>query len=123
MNSESTLYSRLGGYDAIAAMAKSLLSKLKSDELLMRFWINRGDGGLAREQQLLIDYLSANTDGPMVYTGRDMLTTHKGMGITTNDWHNFTEHLLTTLQEFDVPDSESEMVADFIESKKSSVVD
>ena len=36
-----TLYERLGGYDAIAAVANDLLPRLRSDPLLGRF-ANRG---------------------------------------------------------------------------------
>ena len=37
----ATLYSRLGGYDAIAAVTDDLLPRLMSDPLLARFWANR----------------------------------------------------------------------------------
>ena len=49
-----TLYARLGGYDAIAAVADDLLPRLQSDARLARFWQNRGEDGLRREKQLLI---------------------------------------------------------------------
>ena len=53
---DKTLYERLGGYDAIAAVASNLLPRLENDAQLGRFWENRGDDGIAREKQLLIDY-------------------------------------------------------------------
>jgi len=34
----ATLYTRLGGYDAIAAVADDLLPRLMSDSQLGRFW-------------------------------------------------------------------------------------
>ena len=52
-----TLYARLGGYDAIAAVTENLLSRLTKDPQLGRFWKNRGDDGVRREKQLLIDSL------------------------------------------------------------------
>ena len=60
-----TLYERLGGYDAIAAVADDLLPRLESDSQLGLFWVNRGDDGIAREKQLLVDYLCANAGGQM----------------------------------------------------------
>ena len=36
-----TLYERLGGYDAIAAVANDLLPRLQSDPQLGRFWAHR----------------------------------------------------------------------------------
>ena len=39
---DRTLYERLGGYDAIAAVASDLLPRLQADSRLGRFWKNRG---------------------------------------------------------------------------------
>jgi len=35
---------------------------------LGRFWQNRGDDGIARENQLLIDFLCSNAGGSMCIT-------------------------------------------------------
>jgi hemoglobin len=57
MSDEKTLYARLGGYDAIAAVSDNLLPRLMSDARLGRFWAHRSEDGLRREKQLLIDFL------------------------------------------------------------------
>lgn len=93
-----TLYERLGGYDGITAFANDLLPRLQADAQVGRFWKNRGDDGLAREKQLLIDFLCANAGGPMYYTGRDMKLSHKGMKITEADWSIFLQHAGATMQ-------------------------
>ena len=72
METGKSLYQRLGGYDAIAAVANDLLPRLMDDQLLGRFWQNRAADSIAREKQLLIDFLCASAGGPMYYTGRDM---------------------------------------------------
>jgi hemoglobin len=120
---EQTLYQRLGGYDAISAVVHELLSHLMADEQLGRFWANRGDDGIAREKQLLIDYLCSSAGGPLLYTGRDNKTSHKGMGITQSDWDIFINHLKTTLTQFEVPESEQTDVLNFIESTKTDIVE
>jgi len=43
-----TQYSSLGGYDAIAAVSDNLLSRLKQDQQLARFWRHRGEDGARR---------------------------------------------------------------------------
>ena len=55
-----TLYERLGGYDAITAVANGLLPRLQTDPHLGRFWAHRGEDGVKREKQLLIDFLCAS---------------------------------------------------------------
>ena len=67
-----TLYERLGGYDAIAAVASDLLPRLQADPRLGRFWQHRGEDGVRREKQLLIDFLCTRAGCPLYYTGREM---------------------------------------------------
>lgn len=120
--SEHSLYSRLGGYDAISAVVHELLPRLIADPQLGRFWENRGDDGINREKQLLIDYLCTNAGGPVLYTGRDNKTSHRGMGITEQDWQCFIQHLEATLSHFQVPQSETNEVLSFIETTKNDIV-
>ena len=123
MTNNNSLYSRLGGYDAITVVVSDLLARLMSDSVLKRFWDNRGTDGLEREKQLLIDYLCASAGGPMLYTGRDNKTSHEGMGINEKDWGIFVGHLTDTLDKFQVPEQERSDVLNFIESTKSDIVE
>jgi len=119
----STLYARLGGYDAIAAVADDLLPRLMSDPQLGRFWAHRGSDGIRREKQLLIDFLCASAGGPLYYTGRDMATSHKGMGITAKDWESFLRHVQATLDKFQVPELERREVLAFVDSTRADIVE
>ncbi len=119
----ATLFARLGGYDAIAAVADDLLPRLMSDSQLGRFWAHRGADGIRREKQLLIDFLCASAGGPLYYTGRDMTTSHKGMGISASDWEIFLRHLQATLDKFQVPESERRDVLAFVESTRADIVE
>lgn len=121
--SEKTLYERLGGYDGVTAFADDLLPRLAGDSQLGRFWQNRGDDGIAREKQLLVDYLCANADGPMYYTGRDMKTTHVGMKISESDWSVFLDHAGATMQALQVPQQECDDVVAFVLSLKDDIVE
>ena len=121
--SEQTLYARVGGYDAIAAVCGELLPRLQGDALLGRFWQNRGNDGIAREKQLLIDFLCAQAGGPMVYTGRDMKLSHAGMKISDADWSAFIGHLEATLDKFALPNAERDDVLGFIDSTRDDIVE
>lgn len=121
--SEQSLYSRLGGYDAISAVVNDLIFRLMTDSQLGRFWENRGEDGIAREKQLLIDYLCTNSGGPVLYIGRGNKTSHKGMGITQQDWEAFIGILQETLEYFQVPDTEKKDVLSFIETTKADIVE
>ncbi len=123
MSEAKTLYARLGGYDAIAAVANNLVSRLQADARLGRFWAHRGEDGVRREIQLLIDFLCHSAGGPLLYTGRDMKTSHRGMRISEDDWAALMHHLNTTLDHFEVPAAEKEAVVGFIQSTKYNVVE
>jgi hemoglobin len=120
---QPTLYERLGGYDAISAVANDLLPRLQADAKLARFWQNRGEDGIRREKQLLIDFLCSSAGGPLLYTGRDMQITHQGMKISEDDWSTFMGHLQATLESFQLPQAEYNDVIAFIESTKADMVE
>jgi hemoglobin len=118
-----TLYGRLGGYNAIAAVANDLLPRLRADPQLGRFRAHRGEDGIMREKQLLIDFLSASAGGPMYYRGRDMALTHRGMRISESDWNVFLGHAAATLAKFQVPEAEQRDVVAFVQSLKNECVE
>jgi hemoglobin len=118
-----TLYARLGGYDAIAAVADDLVARLMADPRLGRFWQHRGADGLRREKQLLINFLCSVSGGPMVYVGRDMKTTHQGMRIDEGDWQVFLGHAKATLDHFAVGAAEREAVIGFVGGLKAEIVE
>jgi hemoglobin len=120
---EATLYSRLGGYDAIAVVADDLLPRLMADTQLGRFWQHRGEDGVRREKQLLIDFLCASAGGPLYYRGRDMATVHRGMRISESDWTIFLNHVNATLDKFAVPARERGEAVAFVESLKKDIVE
>ena len=122
-SSSSTLYARLGGYDAITAVVDDLLPRLISDAQLGRFWANRGADGIRREKQLLVNFLSTSAGGPVYYTGRDMVTTHKGMKISDSDWQRFLGHVRATLDKFRVPEPERRETLAFVESARAAIVE
>ena len=124
MSEESkTLYERLGGYEAIAAVANDLLPRLRTDPQLGRFWAHRGEDGVQREKQLLIDFLCASAGGPMYYRGRDMVLTHRGMRISESDWQVFLGHAASTLAKFQVSEAEQRDVVAFVQSLKKEIVE
>ena len=121
--STKTLYERLGGYDAISAVANDLLPRLRADPQLGRFWAHRGEDGVNREKQLLIDYLCASAGGPVYYRGRDMVLTHRGMRISESDWNVFLGHAAATLAKFKVPEAEQGEVVKFVQGLKREIVE
>ena len=121
--STKTLYTRLGGYDAIAAVVSDLLPRLQQDSALSQFWERRPEDSVQRSKQLLIDFLCSGAGGPVYYTGRDMKTSPKGMRLSYCDCSAFMGHLHATLGTFKIPLTECEELVTFIESTKEDMVE
>lgn len=117
-----SLYQRLGGYDAIVAVVNDLMVRLVNDKQLGRFWAHRGSDGIAREKQLVIDFIVNKSGGALTYTGREMLESHTGMRISETDWQLFIGYLNETLDKFNVAEQEVDDVVNFMESLKDKMV-
>ncbi len=118
-----SLYQRLGGYDAIAAVTDEFLGRLLSDAQFDRFFAGHSSDSKARIRQLIVDQLCAATGGPCVYTGRDMKTTHTGLGITESDWSRAVEHLSGSLDKFAVPPTEKGELLGAASAMKPDIVE
>lgn len=118
-----SLYDRLGGYDAIAAMVGELVQRLRGDARLGHYWQDRSEDNLLRSRQLLIDFICAGAGGPVYYMGRDMKTSHKGMGISEGDWSALLDHLHAVLAAFRVPQAERDEVVAFVQGTKADMVE
>jgi len=118
-----SLYQRLGGYDAIAAVTDDFITRLATDKQLGRFFIGASDNSKKRIRQLVVDQLCAATGGPCVYLGRDMKTAHAGLGITEDDWNIAVKHLLDTLTKFKVGKREQEELATALTQLKADIVE
>lgn len=118
-----SLYERLGGYDALAAVTDDFITRLATDKTLGRFFVGASDNSKMRIRQLVLDQLCAATGGPCVYIGRDMKTSHKGLGITEEDWNISVKHLLATLTKFKVKEKEQKEVAGALTTLKGDIVE
>ena len=121
--SGDSLYKRLGGYDALAAVTDDFITRLATDNKLGRFFVGASDNSKMRIRQLVVDQLCAATGGPCVYIGRDMKTVHKGLGITEEDWNIAVKHLIGTLTKFKVPENLQKEVATAVSGLKADIVE
>jgi hemoglobin len=118
-----SLYKRLGGYDALAAVTDDFIGRLATDKKLGRFFQGASDNSKIRIRQLVLDQLCEATGGPCKYIGRDMKTAHKGLGITEEDWNIGIKHLEATLDKFKVPHKEKEEVLGALSGLKADIVE
>jgi hemoglobin len=118
-----SLYKRLGGYDAIAAVVDDFLGRLAADKQLVRFLVGLSDDSKSHLRQRLVEQVCAAAGGPCVYTGRDMKTAHKGLAITGSDWDLSVKHLTDSLDKFKVPEKEKGELLGIVGSTKADIVE
>ena len=118
-----TLYKRLGGYDAIAAVSDDFLQRLSVNPQFAKFFTGHSTDSMKKLRQHVVDFLCFGTGGPCVYVGRDMKTTHAGLGITEKDWDVSVKDLIATLDKFKVPAKEREEVLAAVGALKKDIVE
>ena len=123
MEKPKSLYQRLGGYDALAAVTDDFIGRLATDKELAKFFVGHSQDSLGKIRQLVVDQLCAATGGPCVYIGRDMKTAHKGMGITEAQWNTAAAHLVATLDKFKVAQTEKNEVLAAVSTFKKDIVE
>jgi hemoglobin len=121
--SASTLYIRVGGYDAIAAVTDDFIGRLAADKQLARFLVGLSADSQKRLRQHVGDQLCEATGGPCIYTGQTMKASHAGLGITDNEWQATVKHLTATLDKFKVPDKEKGELLAIASSLKPDIVE
>jgi hemoglobin len=114
---EATLYERLGGYDAIAAVVDELIAGVEDK------FAGFSEHSLMRTRQLIVDFMCSATGGPCFYAGRDMRTTHAGLGITPAQWEEFVQVFSETMDAFEVPEREQEELAGLLLPLEEQIVD
>jgi len=92
--STPSLYERLGGAEGVAAIASGLVERhLMNPEIKTRFV----DSDAAALKKLVSEFLSMGSGGPAEYSGRDMITTHRGMNINERELVAVFDDALATL--------------------------
>jgi len=96
----ATLYTRLGGRDAIAAVTDEFLARVGADARIKHRFFNTD---LAKLKTLLVEFVCMATGGPVKYTGQGMETSHAGMELVDEEFTALVEDLAGALDKFKVP--------------------
>ena len=103
--SASSLYERLGGEEKIRKIATTLFDiHAKNPTISARYENSERDKVI----QLVFEFLCSATGGPQEYTGRDMLTVHRGMNISEQEFMAVLDDILVALQAHGVGQREQE---------------
>ena len=86
----ASLFDRLGGQDGITRLATDIVDNHYRNPLIRTRFEQIKD-------RAAVEFLCAGSGGPQAYTGRDMLTTHKGMNISEQELVAAIDDIVTAM--------------------------
>jgi len=116
---ETPLYDRLGGYEKISALTTEIVKLHQQNEAIKHLMDGVDGEALARH---VADFFAAGTGGPQKYTGRDMVSAHKDMGLTDADFLAAGGDIVKAMKSFDYGEEEVHEVMCIMVSLKDQVV-
>ena len=123
-NGES-LYERLGGVYAIAAVVDSLIDRVMDDDRLnANPKVDEAHHKVppAGFKYLVTEQVCWAAGGPQQYTGKTMFDSHNHLDITPEEWDAFIDDAVQTFNQFEVPEKEQQELLAIIESTKGDIV-
>lgn len=123
---KDTLWERLGGEAGVTKVVDDFVQRAATDKDLNFF----RDGkfaldaqGVTKLKKHLVDMISAVSDGPREYKGREMKEAHKGMAITEQEFNKTAAHLAAALKAAKVPDKTAGELLTLVASTKDQIVE
>ncbi len=120
-----SLYDRLGGVYAIAAVADDFVNRVMDDPRLnANPKVDEAHHRVSRAgfKYLVTEMVCWATGGPQRYTGKSMYDSHAHLAITEGEWQVFLGDFRETLDKFAVPAPEQAELFAIVESTKKDIV-
>lgn len=117
--SETTLYERLGGRDAIKTAVDEFYDRVLGDDRLVDFFEDTSITELRAHQT---QFLSSVTGGPVEYSGEDMADAHARFDIDHTDYTLVAAHLEDALAACNVPATDRRDVLAAVEELREAIV-
>jgi hemoglobin len=119
-----SLYDRLGGKPAIQAVANGLVDQILIDNRVNKWFAHAAASpeNTKAYKTNLADFLCMSAGGPCKYSGPDMMSAHKGRGITNDAFAAVAQDLSIVLDHLQVPEQEKTQVMQLAASLKPTIV-
>lgn len=118
-NAQASLYDRLGGRPGIEAIVANIWENHVSNPLINKRY---ADSDPAEVKRLVTEMCCAGFGGPETYTGKDMITAHKGMNINDTEFVAVCDDVLKALDQNNVGQREKDEILCILYSLKNEVV-
>jgi hemoglobin len=116
----TTLYQRLGGADGIARIVDDVISAHLANPIIKTRFEKIED--MDHAKQMAREFFCAGTGGPEAYTGRDMLTAHKGMNISEQEYLEVMDDIVAALNKNQIDQETVNQVIAVLYSLKGDII-
>ena len=120
-----SLYERLGGVYAIAAVVDDFINRVMDNPRLnANPRVDEAHHRVSRAgfKYLVTEMVCWAAGGPQQYSGRSMVDSHAHLGITEEEWQVFLADFQACLDSFAVPKAEQGELFAIVESTKNDIV-
>lgn len=121
----ASLYDRLGGVYAIAAVVDVFIDRIMVCPILnANPVVDKAHHRMPKAgfKYLVTELVSMAAGGPQRYTGRAMTDSHRHLKITASEWNAFAGHFKAVLDQFKVPEAEQKELFDIIVATRGDIV-
>ena len=122
---QKSLYERLGGKNAIAAVVDEFVAHVAADKRINGFFAKTASDPekLKTFKMHLVNQICEASGGPCKYSGKDMKTAHMGMGISGADFNALVEDLVWALDKLKVGKMEKDQLLGALGPMKGEIVE
>jgi hemoglobin len=122
---DKTLYQNLGGRKAIVAVVDEFVARVAADKRINAFFAATAADAkrLAGFKGKLVDQICQASGGPCKYTGKDMKSAHRGMGVSGADFGALVEDLVGALDKFNVAEKDKAALLGVLGPMQSDIVE
>ncbi len=92
----TTLYERLGRRDGITHITRALIKNHLANPLVSNRYSQIKD--MDRVERNVIDFFCAGSGGPETYAGKDLITTHRGMNVSEQEFVSVIDDAMAALE-------------------------
>jgi hemoglobin len=116
----TTLYQRLGESAGIARLVDDIVAEHLANPIVKTRFENVKD--LPRLYKMAAEFFCAGAGGPQAYTGKDMLTAHKGMNISEQEYMAAIDDILVAMDKLKYDEETKGDVVAILYSLKGNII-
>ena len=117
--SEASLYERLGGPNKIREICTDIYDNHASNPRIKSRFVDSNRDAVI---QTVWEFFCSGIGGPETYTGKDMVTAHRGMNISGDEFVEVCDDVMAALDKNNIGQKEKDEVLCILYSMKSDII-